>query len=399
MTQATLFGPEMLADPYRVYHQLRSAHPVYHAQAPEAWLVLTYDEVSAGLRNSQLSSDRYPRLRRLMATKGLADLVDDRLRSMIHMDAPDHTRLRGLVNKAFTPRAVAQMEDRIQNLVNELLAAVPTPGRMELIHDLAYPLPVLVIAEMLGIPAEDRARFKHWSDEISIVLSGNVLALTDVVLRRAIEARHELVDYFRSVVARRRENPGDDLLSALVRAEEDGGRLSEDELYSTAVLLLIAGNETTTNLLGNGLLALLRHPEQKQRLWQDESLVPSAVEEMLRYDCPVQMTTRVSKVDLEIAGQKISQGQAVYLMLGAANRDPAQFPDPDRFDVARADNKNIAFGAGPHFCLGAPLARLEAQIVLRTLRRRCPDLRLGDETPEYRNNFNLRGLKALSVVW
>lgn len=393
-----LFGPEMLADPYPVYHRLRATHPVFRVPALDAWVVTSYEAVTAALRNPQFSSDRFPRVRKRLAAKGLDELVDDRVRSMIHMDPPDHTRLRGLVNKAFTPRAVNAMEERIQRLVDELLNAVQGRG-MDMIRDLGYPLPVTVIAEMLGVPTEDRDLFKRWSDEISIVLGGDVTALPAADLRRVAKAREELADYFRAIVARRRREPGDDLLTALVQAEEGGGRLSEDELYSTAVLLLIAGNETTTNLVGNGLLALLRHPDQMWRVWNDPALVPSAVEEMLRYDSPVQLTTRLAKVDLEVHGTKIRQGEWVYLVLGAANRDPAQFPEPDRFDVSRADNKHLAFGAGPHFCLGAPLARLEAQVTLRTLRRRYPGLRLGTEKPEYRNNFNLRGLKALPVVF
>jgi cytochrome P450 len=262
---------------------------------------------------------------------------------------------------------------------------------------LADPLPVTVIAEMLGVPPADRDRFKRWSDEISAALSGDVAALTEPTLPRAAAARGELADYFRAAVARRRAAPGDDLLTALVRAEEGGGRLTEDELYNTAILLLIAGNETTTNLIGNGLWALLRHPDQMRRVWSDVALVPSAVEEMLRYDSPVQLTSRLAKADLDVLGAPVGRGQAVYLVLGAANRDPAQFPDPDRFDAGRADNRHVAFGAGPHFCLGAPLARLEAQVVFRALRSRLPDLRAAGAAPAYRNNFNLRGLTALPV--
>jgi cytochrome P450 len=205
------------------------------------------------------------------------------------------------------------------------------------------------------------------------------------------------VDYFRAIAVKRRLSPGNDLISALVQAEEEGGRLSEDELYSTLVLLLVAGNETTTNLIGNGMLALLNHPDEMRRVWEDSTFVPSAVEEMLRYDGPIQFTTRLAKADLEIHDTKVHEGEWLYLVIGAANRDPAQFPDPDRFDVGRTANKHIAFGAGAHFCLGAPLARLEAQLALRSLSRRCPNLRLSSDKPEYRNNFNLRGLIALQV--
>jgi pimeloyl-[acyl-carrier protein] synthase len=394
-----LFGPEMLPNPYPVYHRLRSTHPVVWAPALEAWVVTSYEAVSAGLRNPQLSSARFERTRKRLAGKGIDDLFDERAVSLIHKDSPDHTRLRGLVNKAFTPRAVDAMEDRIQRMVDEFLDRIQGLGRMDAIQDLAYPLPVTVIAEMLGVPPEDRDRFKKWSDEISLFFSGDAAALPAGQLRHALEARAELVDYFRTVVGLRRQVGKDDLLTALVKAEEGGGRLTEDELYSTAVLLLIAGNETTTNLIGNGLLALLRHPDQQLRLRNDPALTASAIEEMLRYDSPVQLTTRIAKCDLEIQGTKVASGQAVFLILAAANRDPAQFTDPDRFDVARVENKHIAFGAGPHFCLGAPLARLEAQVAFRTMQRRFPDLRLGEGPVEYRNNFNLRGLKSLPVVF
>lgn len=394
-----LFGPEMLADPYPFYQRLRAAHPVFRVPQLDAWVVTSYEAVNGALRNPQLSSDRFPRLRQRLAPKGLDSLASDRVRSMIHMDPPDHTRLRGLVNKAFTPKTVEAMTGHIHDIVNELLDAVGNHGRMDIIEDFAYPLPVTVIAEMLGVPAEDRARFKHWSDEVSVVLGGDVAALSETLLRRATTAREELAEYFRDVVRRRRQNPGTDLISALTQAEEEGGKLTEDELYSTVVLLLVAGNETTTNLIGNGMLALMRHPGEMQKVWASPSLVPAAIEEMLRFDGPVQLTTRMAKTDLEIQGTKIPKGDWLYLVLGAANRDPAQFPDPDRFDVSRAENKHIAFGAGAHFCLGAPLARLEAQIALRALRERFPNLRLGEATIEYRNNFNLRGLKSLPVIF
>jgi cytochrome P450 len=394
-----LFGPEMQANPYPFYRKLREAHPVFRVAELDAWIVTSYEAVNAALRNPQLSSDRFPRLRQRLASKGLDSLAQDRVRSMIHMDPPDHTRLRGLVSKAFTPKSVEAMAGRIQEIVNDLLEAVKSQGQMDLIEDFAYPLPVTVIAEMLGVPTEDRARFKHWSDEVSVVLGGDVAALSEKALRRATTAREELADYFQDIVRQRRKNPGIDLISALTQAEEEGGKLSEDELYSTVVLLLVAGNETTTNLIGNGMLALLRHPEEMQKIWESPSRVPAAVEEMLRFDSPVQLTTRMAKTDLEIQGTKIPKGDWLYLVVGAANRDPAQFPEPDRFDVARVENKHIGFGAGAHFCLGAPLARLEAQIAVSSLREHFPKLRLGEETVEYRNNFNLRGLKSLPVIF
>ncbi|MDB5352861.1 MAG: cytochrome [Planctomycetota bacterium] len=393
-----LFGPEMLADPYPVYHTLRAADPVLWVPTLDAWVVTSYEAVSAGLRDARLSSQRFDRIRGRAESKLPGTTVDPSMRSMIHMDPPDHSRLRSLVVKAFTPRVVDAMEGRIQGMIDGFLSGITCPGRMDVMDVLAYPLPVTVIAEMLGVSPEDRHRFKTWSDEISVILSGDVAGLPEAEVKRAFDARHELVDYFRSVVARNRGGPGTDLLTALARAEDEGGRLSEDELYSTAVLLLIAGNETTTNLIGNGLLALLSHPDQLERLKGDPTLVTSAVEEMLRYDSPVQMTTRMAKVDLEIHGTAIKQGQWVFLMIAAANRDPARFPDPDRFDITRADNEQIAFGAGPHFCLGASLARLEGQLAIRSLLSRFPDLKLGTGAIEHRNNFNLRGLKSLDVV-
>jgi len=394
-----LFGSEMLADPYPFYRRLREAHPVLRMAELDAWIVTSYESVNAALRNPQLSSDRFPRLRQRLASRGLDSLAEDRVRSMIHMDPPDHTRLRGLVNKAFTPKTVEAMAGHIQEIIASLLDVVKSRGHMDIIEDFAYPLPVTVIAEMLGVPAEDRARFKHWSDEVSVVLGGDVAALSETALRRATTAREELADYFKDIVRQRRRNPGPDLISALTQAEEEGGKLSEDELYSTVVLLLIAGNETTTNLIGNGMLALLRHPDEMRIVWDSPSRVPTAVEEMLRFDSPVQLTTRMAKTDLEIQGTKIQKGDWLYLVVGAANRDPAQFPEPDRFDVTRIENKHIAFGAGAHFCLGAPLARLEAQIAVRALRDHFPTLRVGEDTIEYRNNFNLRGLKSLPVIF
>ncbi len=397
--ETRLFGPAMLADPYPVYHRLRAANPVVWVPSVDAWVVTGFEAVSASLRDSRLSSQRFDRVREKIEHKALRVAIDPGMRSMIHMDPPDHTRLRSLVSKAFTPKVVDSMEGHVQRMIDGFLDASKSPGRMDAMDVLACPLPITVIAEMLGVSPADRHRFKRWSDEISVILSGDVANAPDADVNRALEARAELVEYFRSVVARNRGGAGSDLLTALARAEDEGARLSEDELYSTAVLLLIAGNETTTNLIGNGLLALLRHPDELRRLRDDPALIASAVEEMLRYDGPIQMTTRMAKVDLEIHGASIRQGQWVFLMLAAANRDPARFPDPARFDVARTDNKHLAFGAGPHYCLGSSLARLEAQLAIRSLLTRYPRIGLATANVEHRNNFNLRGLKALEVVF
>ena len=318
---------------------------------------------------------------------------------MLNSDPPKHTRLRTLVSKAFTPAAVERLAPIIQRIVDEAVDAALARGGMEVMHDLAYPLPVTVIAHMLGVPPEDRDQFKKWSDDITAT-AGNIMAnLTPEHYRQALQSTRELTAYFRKVVAERRSQPRADLLTAMAKAEEQGDRLSEAELFANAVLLLNAGHETTTNLIGNGIWALLRFPEQKRRLREDPSLANTAVEELLRFDSPVQFTSRLLKEDVTVSGKTLRAGQMVLLLLGAANRDPAQFADPDQLDVGRQDNKHVAFGMGPHFCLGAPLARLEGRIVLQTLLNRLPGLRLDGPEPEYRDNFNLRGLKALKVAF
>ncbi len=362
------------------------------------WVLTRYADVVTVLRSPAASSDRAGTMLRF-APPAMRPLFEARSNSMINCDAPKHNRLRLLVNKAFTARAVEAMTGNIQRLVDGFLDAVQSRGRMDVIADLAYPLPVTVIAEMLGVPAEDRGQFKHWSDQLAALAAGNPADLGVGDYYRIARSYRELAAYLAGIVARRRIEPHHDLLSALVQAEEAGDRLSEGELYANATLLLVAGHETTTNLIGNGTLALLRHPDQWQRLKADPSLVPQAVEELLRYDSPVQLTTRILKEDLEIGSKRLRAGQIVLLVLGAANRDPEQFADPDRLDVGRTDVKHLSFGLGSHYCLGAPLARLEARIVFETLLRRMPELRLEDEDPQFRDNFNLRGLVKLPVTF
>jgi cytochrome P450 len=273
---------------------------------------------------------------------------------------------------------------------------------MDIIADLAYPLPVTVIAEMLGVPAEDRERLKRWSDEFVVYFSKSPTQVTPEEYDRASRAVSAEEDYFRAAVAQLRTGDKPSLLGAMSHAEEAGDRLTEQELYANANLLLTAGHETTTTLIGNGVLALLRNPDQLEKLRADPSLLPGAIEEFLRYDSPVQFTHRVAKEDITVGDKTIRRGQFVYLMLGAANRDPARFPDPDRLDVTRKDNHHVSFGQGPHFCLGAPLARLEAQIAFGTLLHRFKALRLTTDRLEYQQTFNLHGLRSLPVslgVW
>jgi cytochrome P450 len=391
-----LFGPEMLADPYPYYARLRSADPVHWADQFGGWVLTRYADVVAVLRSPDASSERTAAARQRVGPE-FQELYEVRSHAMLNTDPPRHTRLRALVNKAFTPHTVEGLAPFIRNFVDGVLDAAQGKGRMDVMADLAFPLPATVIAEMLGVPPEDRDRFKKWSDESTAAIANLPSNLSPDVLRQSVAAMKELVSYFRGIIAARRAESRNDLISALVRAHEEGDRLSEEELLANCVLLLNAGHETTTNLIGNGTQALLRHPDQLERLRDDPSLIPTGVEELLRYDSPVQFTTRILKADLELGGKTLHAGQMVLLVLGAANRDPEQFADPDRLDVGRPDNKHIAFGLGSHFCLGAPLARLEGRLVFEALLRRAPGLRLDGPPPQYRQNFNLRGLESLAV--
>jgi cytochrome P450 len=389
------FLPEFHADPYPFYRRLRDVAPVY--QTPMGFWVLTrYDDCVAVLRDARFGREEFQQM--LAAVYGGEE--SDRLpRSMLFRDPPDHTRLRGLVSKAFTPRTIEQMRGHIQEIVDRLLDRALAQGGMDVIEDLAYPLPVTVICEMLGVPVDDHASIRGWSADIARSLDAIGLRVDDSIVERGRVARRALADYFRALVPERRARPRADLLSGLLAAEEQGDKLTEPEVIAMCLLLFIAGHETTVNLIGNGTLALLRHPDQLARLRREPGLVPNAVEELLRYDSPVQRTARIAIEDVEVAGQPIAKGTMVVTALGAANRDPAQFPDPDRLDVARKEPRHISFGYGIHFCLGAPLARVEGQLALGTLLRRAPGLALAEPSPEWRESSVLRGLKRLRVTF
>ena len=393
---ATLWSQAALIDPYPIYRRLLSETPI---SMMHGGLMLTrYADVLPALRDPRLLAARITPSEAWLAETGLGPLFHAHSKMMLFSDPPDHTRLRSLVNKAFTPRVVENMRPHIQQIVDDLLDRVQDTGQMDLIEDLAYPLPVTVIAELLGIPLDRREQFRHWSDHIAAFIGGTS-APEEQMLRNALQTVLEMTEYFRAVAAELRVNPRDDLLSALALAEEQGDRLHEDELVANCILLLVAGHETTTNLVGNGVLALLKHPEQLQRLKDDPALIGTAVEEFLRFDSPVQGTSRMAGVDFEIGGQQLVAGQHVSLMIGAANRDPAQFPDPDRLDIGRRENRHLSFSHGAHFCLGAPLARMEGRIAIGTLIQRMPRLELATETLEWRDNFTLRGVKALPVTF
>jgi cytochrome P450 len=384
--------PAFVADPYPTYHRLRAEDPVHHSPLG-FWVLTRYDDVVAALRDPRLAKEA---IAAFVAARFGAPIPALGL-SMLDRDPPDHTRLRSLVSKAFTPRVVEGLRPRIQQIVDGLLAGVAEAGSMDLVEEFAYPLPVIVICEMLGVPVADQERFKAWSLDIARSLDTIMLPPDSDVGRRGVAARHGLADYFRELIAERRTKPRADMLSALIAAEEAGDKLNENELLATCILLLVAGHETTVNLLSNGTLALLRNPDQLRRLRENPALIGTAVEELLRYDGPVQRTARIPSEDMTIAGRKIAAGEMVMPFLGAADRDPAQFPEPDRLDIGRRDNRHIAFGLGIHFCLGAPLARIEGQIAINALVQRFPKLALATETPEFRQSLTLRGLKSLPL--
>jgi pimeloyl-[acyl-carrier protein] synthase len=384
------FLPEFHANPYPFYHRLRAAEPV-HRTPMGLWVLTRYDDVVSVLKDPRFGREGFDQI--------LANVYGAGARSMLFRDPPDHTRLRGLVSQAFTPHVIERMRSHIENIVDRLLDRVQHANAMDVIAELAYPLPVTVICEMLGVPTEAHSGIRQWSADLARSLDAIGMPTNEEVVMRGRAAQQAMLDYFRELILERRQTPRDDLLSLLIAAEAQGDRLTEGELLITCNLLFVAGHETTVNLIGNGVLALLNHPRELAKLRADPALLPVAVEELLRYDSPVQRTGRMTNTDVELGGRKIEKGSLVVTAIGAANRDPAHFPDPDRLDVTRRDNRHVAFGLGIHFCLGAPLARLEGQIAIGTLLRRMPGLRLATSTPEWRESSTLRGLKRLPVTF
>ncbi len=398
-----LATPEGKADPYPRYAELQEHWPV-HRLAMEApgpsvgtWVLTRFDHCQAVLRHPGVGKDFNAMQRRwgLSGDELAAQQVFSSDRpSMLFSDPPDHTRLRGLVSKAFTPRTVEAMRPHILRLADDVLDTLGT-GEVDVMAALAFPLPVSVIGEMLGVPTADRAQFQRLVRASAAALEPYV---SPELLTAANQATLEMEEYFRRLVAERRQAPGDDLLSQLIAAEDDGDQLSTQELLSTAILLFAAGFETTTNLIGNGLLALLRHPAQLDRLRRNAGLLPSAVEELLRYDSPVQVNGRIAGDDLDIAGHAFPAGATLLVLQGAANRDPRRFTEPDQLDVGRAEGASMSFGTGIHFCLGAALARVEGQVVFGRLLERYRSIELLDDDPPYRNSITLRGLAELPVA-
>jgi len=387
-----LADPRFKANPYPFYARLRAEAPVYRVMLP-FWgavsLVTRYDDVLQALRDERLANDWSPRMPWL-----LRRFARPLTRGMLNRDPPDHTRLRNLVSKAFTPRLVERLRERIQAVCDQLLDVAEARGRMELIGDFALPLPITIIGDLLGVSSRDRLRFHAWSRSM-IGVSRNTDAL------RALPGIWALFRLLRGLFAERRADPRDDLVTALVQAEESGDRLSEEELLSMVILLLIAGYETTTNLIGSGTLALVLHPKERDRWRQNPALAETAVEELLRYTSPLEVgSVRMAREPVIFGSVTVAPGELVAPVLGSANRDERQFKDPDALDIEREPNRHLAFGQGPHFCLGAPLARMEAGIALDTLLRRFPDLRLAQppESLPWRKSPVLRGLESLPVT-
>jgi cytochrome P450 len=391
--------PEVLADPYPVLERLRDEDPVHWSEVLGGWVLTRYADVRAALADPRLSADRITPFRTRRASSA-GEAVEELLRRVglwvVFTDPPTHTRLRQALGRAFTGRLVELRRPRIEAIVDGLLDRLGGAGEIDLIRDFAFPLPVAVIGDLLGVPAEDHERLKRWSDELATFV-GSSLATPDKY-ERAARGVADMHEYFEDVVARRRRLPADDLVTALLAAGEPGDALSHDELVASCVLLLFAGHETTTHLIGNGALALLGQPEAA-RAWRDDPMLTApAVEELLRYDGPTAAMVRIAREDVAIGGRVIRRGDRLFLMISAANRDPRQFPDPDRLDLRRADNRHLGFGHGIHFCLGAPLARLEGQIALPALLGRFPGLAPGRAAPEWLDSLVFRGMRSLPVA-
>jgi cytochrome P450 len=397
-TLGELFDPTNRANPYPLYARLRAAGPTW-VEPMSAVVVPGYRDCAALLRDPRLSAERGRRRQEENARVLPPDAPSSVLQPwFLSLDPPDHTRLRRLVSKAFTAQTVARMESAIAELTDDLLDATG-PDRMDVIANLAYPLPMTVICRLLGVPVSDESRFRAWSARLTRLIDGiDFSPAASGVMPDWLAATVDIHRDIGDLIDQRRRDPRDDLISELLAVEHEGAGLTRDELVSTIVLLLVAGHETTVNLIANGVLALLRHPEHLAALRDDPDTAPAFVEEVLRYDPPVQLTARILNEDTDVCGVPVTKGAFVYLLLAAAQRDPDQFDQPDRFDPARQDGKHLAFGLGPHFCLGAPLARLEARLALTHFARRVINPAAEQDPPPYREHVNLRGPRSVTLV-
>jgi hypothetical protein len=393
-----LLDPEVLANPYPLYARLRNEDPVHWDPFLHAWVVTRYTDVVQVLHHFSANRTPTPEQLNEMGLQALGPIAQVMVRQMLFLDPPDHTRLRALASAAFTPSRVERLRSHIQEIMDGLIDSVASKGRMDLITDFASPAPAIVTAEMLGVPVADHEQLKDWSADFAEML-GNFQHNPDR-FPKVLRSVENMCSYFRSAMRDQRLNPRDGLIQAMMAAEVAGARLTEEEIIANLIVTMVGGQETTTNLIGNGVLTLLRNPLQMERLRADSSLVPSAVEELLRYESPSQHTARLAPSDVVMGGKDIRKRQAVIAVMGAANRDPERFPDPDRLDIERKDNRHLAFGWAAHFCFGAALARLEGQIAIESLLRRLPNLALETSAPlVWRDNLGLRGLTALPLVF
>ena len=392
-----LLDPDVLADPYPLYRRLRTESPVHWDPYLHAWVVTRYADVVTVLHRFSAARTPTPEQLDAIGLSSLAPVAALMVRQMLFLDAPAHTRIRSLAAQAFTPRRVAELRRHIQEIADTLLDAVVARGRMDVIQDLAAPLPAIVTAEMLGVPTADHLQLKAWSADFAEML-GNFQHNPDRAAR-VLRSTEDMLDYFRAAVREQRTRPRPGLVSAMLQADIDGDRFTEDEVIANCIITMIGGQETTTNLIGNGVLALIRHPDELERLRREPALIGSAIEELLRYESPSQHTARLAPEDTVLGGQQIRRRQAVIAVMAAGNRDPERFPDPDRLDLARPDNRHLAFGWAAHFCFGAPLARLEGQIAVSTLLRRLAALRLETSALTWRTNLGLRGLTGLPITF
>jgi pimeloyl-[acyl-carrier protein] synthase len=389
-----LLDPEVLADPYPLYHRLRREDPVHWDPFLHAWVVTRYADVIKVLREFTAARTPTPEKLTEMGLEALNPIARVMVKQMLFMDAPAHTRIRNLAGVAFTPQKVEALRSHVRDIARNLIQSAKSTGSMDVIAELAEPLPCIVTAEMLGLPVEDHRQLKLWSQDFAEML-GNFQHNPDRV-PKILKSTDEMTSYFRNKMRKNAIRP-DGLVNSLMNAEIDGDRLSEDEVIANCIVTMVGGQETTTNLIGNGVLALLRNPDQLEKLRANLSLIPSAVEELLRYESPSQHTGRLAPDDLQMGGKQIRKRQAVMAVMAAANRDPERFPDPDRLDIARQDNKHVAFGWGAHFCFGAPLARIEGQVAFEEMLRLFPKWSLKPGPLIWRTNLGLRGLKSLPI--
>jgi cytochrome P450 len=392
-----LLDPDVLANPYPLYAQLRQESPVLWDRFLHAWVLTRYDDVVEVLGRFGAECTPTPDRLTELGMQRLAPVAEIMVKQMLFMDPPQHRRVRGLASHAFTARRVERLRDHIRDIADGLIDRVVAHGEMDLMSDFAGPLPAIVSAEMLGLPTQDHEQLKEWSQTFAQILGNfqnNPDGIDDV-----LNATSDMTEYLQRALARNADAPTVGLIGLLSQARVQGDQLTHEEVIANTIITMVGAMETTTNLIGNGLVTLLRNPSALEQLRDDPAILPSAIEELLRYESPSQQTTRIAPEDLVLGGQQIERGQSVIAVMGAANRDPDRFADPDRLDLNRQDNRHLAFGWGPHFCFGAPLGRIEAQIAFEALLTRLPELELGGGPLQWRENLKLRGLEKLPIRW